>query len=135
MASSCMPRAWYYPEDNASYRRETPSCAVGLQTVVVGGTRLTSASSLFPVDQRDGDRSGNCPAGTVVDTDISHPTEFDFYLQSHAGILGTSRSAHYSVLHDVSGCLPLLAVNLPIYDLLVGKQIHVSLLIHVVPFL
>ena len=40
---------------------------------------------LFPKNGRDGDRSGNCPAGTVVDTDITHPTEFDFYLQSHAG--------------------------------------------------
>ncbi|KAF8963810.1 argonaute-like protein [Flammula alnicola] len=49
------------------------------------------------------DRSGNCPAGTVVDTDITHPTEFDFILQSHAGLLGTSRPAHYSVLHDEIG--------------------------------
>ncbi|KAJ7127554.1 argonaute-like protein [Mycena crocata] len=52
---------------------------------------------LFPANDRDADRSGNCPAGTVVDRDIGHPTEFDFYLQSHAGILGTSRPAHYSV--------------------------------------
>ena len=27
-------------------------------------------------------------AGTVVDGDICHPTEFDFYLLSHAGIQG-----------------------------------------------
>ena len=46
------------------------------------------------------DRSGNCPAGTVVDRDVVHPTEFDFYLQSHGGLLGTSRPAHYSVLYD-----------------------------------
>ncbi|KAF8209462.1 argonaute-like protein [Mycena galopus ATCC 62051] len=56
----------------------------------------------FPVNDRDADRSGNCPAGTVVDRDIGHPTEFDFYLQSHGGLLGTSRPAHYSVLYDVS---------------------------------
>lgn len=31
-------------------------------------------------------RSGNIPAGTTVDTDITHPYEFDFYLCSHAGI-------------------------------------------------
>ncbi|KAL1481593.1 hypothetical protein MTO96_000292, partial [Rhipicephalus appendiculatus] len=31
-------------------------------------------------------RSGNVPPGTTVDTDITHPTEFDFYLCSHAGI-------------------------------------------------
>lgn len=54
---------------------------------------------LFPED-RDADRSGNCPAGTVVDKAITHPVEYDFYLQSHSGILGTSRSAHYSVIYD-----------------------------------
>jgi len=48
----------------------------------------------------DADRSGNAPAGTVVDKDLGHPTEFDFYLQSHGGLLGTSRSSHYSVLYD-----------------------------------
>ena len=31
-------------------------------------------------------KSGNIPAGTVVDVGICHPTEFDFYLCSHAGI-------------------------------------------------
>jgi len=31
-------------------------------------------------------KSGNIPAGTTVDNGITHPTEFDFYLCSHAGI-------------------------------------------------
>ncbi|KAH7948292.1 hypothetical protein HPB52_020262 [Rhipicephalus sanguineus] len=31
-------------------------------------------------------KSGNIPAGTTVDLGITHPTEFDFYLCSHAGI-------------------------------------------------
>ncbi|KAJ1288086.1 hypothetical protein BS78_02G062500 [Paspalum vaginatum] len=52
---------------------------------------------LFP------DTSGNVPPGTVVDTDICHPSEFDFYLCSHAGIQGTSRPAHYHVLYDDNG--------------------------------
>ncbi|KAG8717021.1 hypothetical protein FRC08_008339 [Ceratobasidium sp. 394] len=48
-------------------------------------------------------RSGNCPAGTVVDDVVGHPIEFDFYLQSHSSQLGTSRSTHYRVLHDENG--------------------------------
>ncbi|KAM0951728.1 hypothetical protein DsansV1_C03g0028821 [Dioscorea sansibarensis] len=46
------------------------------------------------------DRSGNILPGTVVDTRICHPTEFDFYLCSHSGIQGTSRPTHYHVLLD-----------------------------------
>ena len=42
-------------------------------------------------------------AGTVVDHSVTHPTEYDFYLNSHAGIQGTSKSAHYHVLHDDTG--------------------------------
>lgn len=58
---------------------------------------------LFPVDGKDADRSGNCPAGTVVDQVVAHPVEFDWYLVSHGGLLGTSRPAHYNVLHDENG--------------------------------
>ncbi|XP_024545686.1 protein argonaute PNH1 isoform X2 [Selaginella moellendorffii] len=51
-------------------------------------------------DTRTTDKSGNILPGTVVDSKICHPTEFDFYLCSHAGIQGTSRPAHYHVLWD-----------------------------------
>ncbi|XP_010534204.1 PREDICTED: protein argonaute 1-like [Tarenaya hassleriana] len=51
-------------------------------------------------DRQSVDRSGNILPGTVVDSKICHPTEFDFYLCSHAGIQGTSRPAHYHVLWD-----------------------------------
>ncbi|CAG8624943.1 1984_t:CDS:2 [Funneliformis caledonium] len=55
---------------------------------------------LFPVDKKDSDNTGNCPVGTVVESTITHPFEFDFYLQSHAGTRGTSRPMHYYVLYD-----------------------------------
>ncbi|KAI9001051.1 argonaute-like protein [Trametes punicea] len=80
--------------------------AAGVQakiTVIVVGKR--HHVRFFP-NQNDADRSGNCPAGTVVDRDIVHPTEFDFYLQSHSGLLGTSRPAHYSVLYDENNFTP-----------------------------
>lgn len=45
----------------------------------------------------------NVPPGTVVDTVITHPREFDFYLCSHWGTKGTTRPTHYRVLWDENG--------------------------------
>jgi eukaryotic translation initiation factor 2C len=67
-------------------------------TVIVVGKR--HHVRFFPSNPNEADRSQNCIAGTVVDTDVAHPVEFDFYLQSHGGLLGTSRPSHYNVLHD-----------------------------------
>lgn len=54
----------------------------------------------FVASTQDSDRSGNIPAGTVVDTAVCHPNQFDFFLCSHGGIQGTSRPTHYHVVHD-----------------------------------
>ena len=71
--------------------------------IVVGKRHHVRFFPINPQDPKQADkRSENCKAGTIVDSDIVHPTEFDFYLQSHAGLLGTSRPAHYSVLYDES---------------------------------
>ncbi|KAK8591931.1 hypothetical protein V6N13_062525 [Hibiscus sabdariffa] len=48
----------------------------------------------------------NVPPGTVVDTKIVHPRNYDFYMCAHAGIIGTSRPAHYHVLLDEIGFSP-----------------------------
>lgn len=59
---------------------------------------------LFAVDKKDQvGKAYNIPPGTTVDVGITHPTEFDFYLCSHAGIQGTSRPSHYHVLWDDNG--------------------------------
>jgi len=60
----------------------------------------------FPMHEKDADTTGNCPPGTVVESTITHPFEFDFYLQSHAGLQGTSRPTHYHVLLDENGFTP-----------------------------
>lgn len=51
-------------------------------------------------DRSQQDKSGNCMPGTVVDSGITHPAIWDFYLQSHPGLKGTSAPSHYTVLHD-----------------------------------
>lgn len=51
---------------------------------------------LFP----DRNQYGNVEPGTVVDTDITHPTETNFFLASHEGIQGTTRPTGYHVLSD-----------------------------------
>ncbi|CAI9298063.1 unnamed protein product [Lactuca saligna] len=48
----------------------------------------------------------NAIPGTVVDTKICHPMEFDFYLCSYVGIKGTSRPPHYHVLYDENKFTP-----------------------------
>ncbi|KAI3440909.1 uncharacterized protein J3R85_002940 [Psidium guajava] len=45
----------------------------------------------------------NVPPGTVVDSMIVHPRNYDFYMCAQAGMIGTSRPAHYHVLIDEIG--------------------------------
>jgi eukaryotic translation initiation factor 2C len=56
---------------------------------------------LFPIDDNK-DRSDNCLPGTIIDNTITHPSEFNFILQSHSGIQGMSRPSIYHVIHDES---------------------------------
>ncbi|CAD5332317.1 unnamed protein product [Arabidopsis thaliana] len=45
----------------------------------------------------------NVPPGTIIDSQICHPLNFDFYLCAHAGMIGTTRPTHYHVLYDEIG--------------------------------
>lgn len=54
----------------------------------------------FPSTPGDADRSGNCPPGFTTGENLSTPGLNEFYLQSHGGLLGTSRPSHYVVLQD-----------------------------------
>ncbi|KAJ3106785.1 eukaryotic translation initiation factor 2C, 2 [Phlyctochytrium bullatum] len=91
--------------------QELQSLKKALRSQGCGDIKLTvllvnkrHGTRFFVKDRRDGEgKLGNIPAGTVVDTGVVHPFEYDFYLNSHAGIQGTSRPAHYHVIHDECG--------------------------------
>ncbi|XP_072959526.1 protein argonaute 4B-like [Typha angustifolia] len=48
----------------------------------------------------------NVAPGTVVDNKVCHPRNYDFYMCSHAGMIGTTRPTHYHVLLDEIGFSP-----------------------------
>lgn len=54
---------------------------------------------MFPNSEENADRSGNCRAGTVIDTVVVHPYIQDYYLLSHGGLLGKG-----SRMDSVAGC-------------------------------
>ncbi|KAJ7443877.1 argonaute-like protein [Mycena galericulata] len=78
---------------------------------------------LFPVNVKDADRSGNCPAGTVVDRDIVHPTEFDFYLQSHGKVspkghtikADAVQALSFALCHVYAGATRSVSIPAPVY--------------------
>ncbi|VVA93193.1 unnamed protein product [Arabis nemorensis] len=70
-------------------------------TVIVAQKR--HQTRFFPATNNDGSDKGNVPSGTVVDTKVIHPFEYDFYLCSHHGGIGTSKPTHYYTLWDELG--------------------------------
>ncbi|KMZ69032.1 Protein argonaute 16 [Zostera marina] len=65
-------------------------------TVII--TQKRHHTKLFRVDSPE-----NVPAGTVVDSMIVHPKNYDFYMCAHSGMMGTSRPTRYQVLLDEIG--------------------------------
>ncbi|KAL7268875.1 hypothetical protein RUND412_008489 [Rhizina undulata] len=67
-------------------------------TVIIVGKR--HHTRFYPTEQDKIDNMGNPAPGTVVDRGVTAVYDFDFYLQAHAGLQGTTRPAHYYVVHD-----------------------------------
>ncbi|KAL4242774.1 argonaute family protein [Abortiporus biennis] len=70
-------------------------------TIVICGKR--HHTRFYPTEARHADRDGNPRPGTVVDRGITAVYEFDFFLQAHGGLQGTTRPTHYYVVHDEIG--------------------------------
>lgn len=66
------------------YAREKPGFNPQLTFVIV---QKRHHVRIFPLRKEDSDdRNFNVKAGTIVDTEITHPNHIDFYLVSHASI-------------------------------------------------
>ncbi|KAG8490487.1 hypothetical protein CXB51_016080 [Gossypium anomalum] len=52
---------------------------------------------------RDGGSPDNVLHGTVIDNKVCHAKNNDFYLGTHAGMIGITRQTHYHVLLDQAG--------------------------------
>lgn len=81
--------------ENAKYKAQADAIKL---TFIVCGKR--HHFKFGPTCDKDADRNGNLLPGVVVDSAIVHPFDFDWYGLSHAGLLGTSRASHYTVLVD-----------------------------------
>ncbi|KAG9244119.1 Piwi domain-containing protein [Calycina marina] len=59
-------------------------------------------------DNAAADKNANPLPGTLVEHDVTHPFEYDFYLCAHTAIQGTARPVHYHVIKDEA--------NVPVND-------------------
>jgi len=70
-------------------------------TIVICGKR--HHTRFYPTEEAHADSSGNPRPGTVVDRGVTSIYHFDFFLQAHGGLQGTTRPTHYYVVHDEIG--------------------------------
>ncbi|KAL0948418.1 hypothetical protein HGRIS_010999 [Hohenbuehelia grisea] len=67
-------------------------------TIVICGKR--HHTRFYPTEAVNADKDGNPRPGTVVDRGVTAVYHFDFFLQAHGGLQGTTRPTHYYVVHD-----------------------------------
>ncbi|EMD37096.1 hypothetical protein CERSUDRAFT_84117 [Gelatoporia subvermispora B] len=88
------------PEIRAAFRKFNTAQAqyAPKLTIVICGKR--HHTRFFPTEEQNADRNGNPRPGTVVDRGVTAIYEFDFFLQAHGGLQGTTKPTHYYVVHD-----------------------------------
>ncbi|KDR79292.1 hypothetical protein GALMADRAFT_137154 [Galerina marginata CBS 339.88] len=70
-------------------------------TIVICGKR--HHTRFYPTEAADADQNGNPRSGTIVDRGVTAVYNFDFFLQAHGGLQGTTRPTHYYVVHNTIG--------------------------------
>jgi len=91
------------PAIQAAFRKfATPQAQYNPKlTIVICGKR--HHTRFYPMEEKNGDNNGNPRPGTVVDQGVTAVYHFDFFLQAHGGLQGTTRPTHYYVVHDEIG--------------------------------
>ncbi|KAK7683759.1 hypothetical protein QCA50_013135 [Cerrena zonata] len=91
------------PEIKAAFKKfSTPQQPYSPKlTIVICGKR--HHTRFYPTEAENADKDGNPRPGTVVDRGVTAVYEFDFFLQAHGGLQGTTRPTHYYVVHDEIG--------------------------------
>ncbi|KAG7450179.1 argonaute-like protein [Guyanagaster necrorhizus] len=91
------------PAIRAAFRKfDTPQQKYSPKlSIVVCGKR--HHTRFYPTDAAGADSNGNPKPGTVVDRGVTAVYNFDFFLQAHAGLHGTTRPTHYYVVYDDIG--------------------------------
>lgn len=84
-----------------AYQKVLPGPSPEITFVVLQKRHRTR---FMPVDRRHGDpKLGNCKPGLCVDERITQPHQFEFYLQSHTALQGTTRPVRVVTLLDELG--------------------------------
>jgi eukaryotic translation initiation factor 2C len=83
------------------------------------------STRFFPINKANAmDYNGNTRPGTLVDSIVTSPYYTDFYLQSHNGIKGTARPAHYFVLKNEMAMTTQQLQDLVSNQLILHRYIH-----------
>lgn len=85
------------PNIKEAYKRVFPGKTLRM-TLVVAIKRHTTR--FFPEGHQGKDRNGNILPGMVVDTGVTQPKYWEFFLAAHAAIVGTTRPTRYVVILD-----------------------------------
>ncbi|CAE6486384.1 unnamed protein product [Rhizoctonia solani] len=70
-------------------------------TILIAGKR--HHTRFFPTKNEDADKGITRDITYHLRLAVTSVYDFDFYLQSHAGLQGTTRPTHYTVVHDENG--------------------------------
>ncbi|KAK4699963.1 eukaryotic translation initiation factor 2C, partial [Phenoliferia sp. Uapishka_3] len=82
----------------------------------------------FAAADKDRDRSGNLPAGTVVDTDVTHPYVWDFYLRKDFKLDSHRPPTDFIMLSEAHAGLVLLSLELLLTIVNLGLPFQICLL-------